>query len=155
MFLIKVLGVSTILLVGLITKQILLDYRINIVGPYDTVMKSNHSEDLIGEIELPLSGKDPIILANKFLNELNLLLDSPIDTWQNDTEVSAPLLVQSKKVSGWYQRYKLPVVRAKWIVENCQSNDLFNFLVSPEGFVVIDPVRMLKLHCISSNALFY
>lgn len=143
MLLIKAIVVSIVLLVGVITKQIIFDYQIDLVRPYNEIMNSTYSEELIGEIDLPLTGKDPILIANKLLHELNLLLNSLPETWHNETADSYPLIVQSKKVSGWYDKYKLPVVRAKWIVKNCRSNELFNFLVSPEGFGVIDPVRKL------------
>jgi hypothetical protein len=109
---------------------------------YKDVLSLPFTEHLIGE-ELITSSK-AVNLSKEFENELLTILSSKNSSWY--TETASPtfnhqkLLVQSKPVRGPLEHHRIPLQRASWFVYNCTSKGLFNFLVSPEGFSVIDPV---------------
>ena len=113
---------------------------------YSYVITSNHGVDLIGEIMVPNDNIEAIKIGNNFMKEFNSLISSP--NWLSEAFLLRPvnfsmsynLTVESQKVLGFYENYSIPIVRGKWIVQGHTAKELFNFLISPEGFAVIDPV---------------
>jgi hypothetical protein len=115
--------------------------------PYEHIMSNKlvPSVPLIGEVEV--NDSNSAAIANEYLAELAMLLTS--DTpWVNEIENLTPppkgssLVVESALVSGSLEKSMQPVQRAQWTVDNCSAGPLYEFIITPAGFRVIDPVML-------------
>ena len=97
---------------------------------------------IVGEVDVT---SDPRGYAEQYLQELNTVLSVPVNSsWTNEPLERArhgDLSIASIKVVGPYSDTHTPVHRAFWTMSDCVSaKALYSFLVSPDGFSVIDPV---------------
>ena len=112
-------------------------YYLKIQAPYVTSLRNPNGLEIIGEVDIE-SYPD---LANEYLKELDRLL-AKSSAWVRETVKSKhfSLTVESTNVRGPMRAADMPMQRGTWIVHNCSSDELYEFLTSPEGFRVIDPV---------------
>ena len=121
-------------------------YFLNIQAPYLKSLRNPRGLEIIGEVDVE-SYPD---LADEYLKELDRLLEQN-SAWVRESIQSKhrSLTVESTNVRGPMRAAGMPMQRGTWIVENCSSGGLYEFLISPEGFRVIDPV---SLWCIGGTS---
>lgn len=89
--------------------------------------------------ETNLTATKPYKLADAMIAEANSIWNQPSGSeWSSDIN-STSLLVESKPVLINGKKINLPLQRAVAMVNCTSANDLFTFMMSPEGFAVIDP----------------
>jgi hypothetical protein len=108
---------------------------------YDRVQSMDDSLgiNIIGEKDVTLSTNQ---LADSMIAELNQAFESnrgwlPENVTHN---YYTAFVVESKKTVGDLAAAKQPTQRSSWIMDDCNADKLYNFLISPQGFLVIDPV---------------
>lgn len=89
-------------------------------------------EYLIGEQEIT----DAPAFANKMFGEANRMFAS--SGWKEEYNKKG-ILVESKEVSGIFEKSGVLVTRAKATL-NISADTLFEYMTSPEGYAIIDPV---------------
>ena len=100
--------------------------------------KNKNYEYLIEEREV-LNAKE---FANEVFNEVNRILQS--NNWKIEIN-KKNLLVESKPICGELSSSNILLSRAKSIVEG-DANKIFKFLISSEGYAIIDPACNPKEH---------
>ena len=112
-----------------------------IVLPYRQALLNAPSVHIIGEVDVNIN---PTLLAEQYIDEFEYLISDASATWMKEPELQKySLHVESATVTGDLARAEMPMQRARWTMHNCSAEGLFDFLISPEGFRVIDPVRAL------------
>ena len=92
---------------------------------------------LLGETNL--TATKPYKLADAMIIEANSIWNQPSGSeWSSDIN-STSLLVESKPVLIDEKKINLPLQRAVAMVNCTSAKDLFTFMITPEGFAVIDP----------------
>ena len=116
-------------------------YYLNIQAPYISALRNPQGLEIIGEVDVE-SYPD---LADEYLKELDRLLGKT-SAWvkENIQSKHRSLTVENTNVRGPLRAAGMPMQRGIWTVDNCSSGELYQFLISPEGFRVIDPVRSLR-----------
>lgn len=112
-------------------------YYLNIQVPYLSALRNPDGLEIIGEVDVEHYPN----LADEYLKELNALLEAHPAWVKEDTRSKHPSLVlENANVRGPLRASGMPMQRGRWTVDNCSSGELYEFLISPEGFAVIDPV---------------
>lgn len=89
-------------------------------------------EHLIEEVKFVDAG----IHADEMIQEANIMFSTT--GWKVESDKGG-LVVESKPVSGIFEKSGIYVTRASSIVK-CEGNKFFNFMTSPKGYAIIDPV---------------
>lgn len=87
--------------------------------------------------------------AELLLDQFADALDSPKKHWfkQNTRLAKYNFSMESRKISGPWEGYGVPIQRSSWAVRNCSSaRNLYEFLTTPEGFASIDPLSRIEQH---------
>jgi hypothetical protein len=67
--------------------------------------------------------------------------------WYLESVSTSTLTVESRPVSGDLADRRVPVQRAAMEVNCTSARDLYELMISPEGFAIIDPVRVVFRLC--------
>mmetsp|Transcript_32623 Transcript_32623/g.47055 ORF Transcript_32623/g.47055 Transcript_32623/m.47055 type:complete len:287 (-) Transcript_32623:135-995(-) len=113
----------------------------------DIIIADYPGEEIIGEENVTENNWKAVVKTH--IDELERILSSQdnwADEFEKDVDVKRNFLVQSKKVSGVYAVKKTPLTRAAWYVQRCNDQKIFDFLISVEGFGIIDPFTSSDQH---------
>lgn len=109
-----------------------------------TDLRTSNNIKKVGYVKLSIVGETnitsvrPFDLAETILKEANTIWSQSSVGWFTEIN-STSLTVESHSVTVGEKPSPLPIQRA-WTVVNCASaRSLYDFLMSPEGFAVIDP----------------
>ena len=91
---------------------------------------------LLGQTNL--TNIKPYKLADAMIEEANFIWKQPDSEWLSEIN-STSLLVESKPVTIDGKQMNLPLQRAVAMINYTSAKDLFDFMMTPEGFAVIDP----------------
>ena len=94
-------------------------------------------EDIIGEV-MVVDKPSKLILS--ILDEARRIWSADNNCGWTDEEASG-FVLQSKPVIGVYESAK-PTIQRSSILMNHSCETVYNFLVSPKGFTIIDPVHL-------------
>lgn len=89
-------------------------------------------EHLLGEEEL----ENPVEFANLMFDETKRMLKTT--GWKIESEKNN-VYIESKNISGPYSESKVLITRACSVL-NINAKEFFEYITSPEGYAVIDPV---------------
>jgi len=155
MFIVKILFICSAMLIAITSWFIMkflneLSARVNQINR--STVEDSYRADLIGEIDI--DQVDSLSLAKKYFEEFNLLVSrNSVIRWYEE-KVRQPsslprsnLRVESAATTGALKYTEMPVQRAFWTIHNCSSaRQVMDFITSPQGFLVIDPMTPLEEH---------